>query len=110
GGLSAGAPLGRVPKAWFFDLPRRSLTPLMWEGRNLRAIWTPDGRRLTFGPPPPGDENLFWKPIDGTAPAERLSACDCLQTAAMWSPDGRTLVFTEDKTSNRIMRSLTMDG
>jgi Tol biopolymer transport system component len=35
-------------KVWLHDLPRGVTTPLTFAGSNVRAIWTPDGTRLTY--------------------------------------------------------------
>jgi hypothetical protein len=80
---------------WVHDLSRGTLTPVTFEGRNARAIWTPDGTRLTYGSATAGNENLFWKPLDGSGLADRLTTGDYLQVAASWSPDGQTLAFVE---------------
>ena len=83
---------------WLHDLVRGTLTPMTSEARNARAIWTPDGTRVTYGSTAGGAENLFWKPADGSAPVERLTTSDRLQIAASWSPDGKTLAFVENRT------------
>ena len=82
---------------WVHDLARGTLTRLTSEARNARAIWTPDGTRVTYGSATGGNENLFWKPADGSGPAERLTTSDNLHFAADWSPDGQTLVFVETR-------------
>ena len=82
---------------WVYDLARGMLTRLTSEGRNARAIWTPDGTRVTFGSSTGGNENIFWKPADGSGPAERLATSDSLQYPAAWSPDGQTLAFVESR-------------
>jgi Tol biopolymer transport system component len=71
------------------------LTRLTSEARNARAIWTPDGTRVTYGAASGGVEMLFWKPADGSGPAERLDTSDYTQMAAAWSPDGQTLAFVQ---------------
>jgi dipeptidyl aminopeptidase/acylaminoacyl peptidase len=80
---------------WVHDLARGGLTRLTTEGRNARAIWTPDGTRVTYGSSSGGVETLFWTPADGSGPAERLTSGDNMQFGASWSPDGQTLAFTE---------------
>jgi serine/threonine protein kinase len=80
---------------WVHDLARGTLTRLTLEARNARAIWTPDGTRITYGSATAGPENLFWKPADGSGSAERLTTSDHQHTAASWSPDGQTLAFVE---------------
>ncbi len=82
---------------WVHDLVRGTLTRLTSEARNARAIWTPDGTRITYGSTTAGNENIFWKPADGSRPAERLTTSDNLQYSAVWSPDGQTLAFVEGR-------------
>ena len=81
---------------WVHDLARGTLTRLTSEARNARAIWTPDGTRVTYGSASGGVETLFWKPADGSwscrAPCARATF---QQSAASWSPDGQTLAFVE---------------
>ena len=62
-------------------------------GRNARAIWTPDGTRITYGSSTAGFENIFWKPADGSGPAERLTTSTYQQYAQSWSADGQTLLL-----------------
>ena len=80
---------------WIHDLTRGTMTRLTSEARNARAVWTPDGTHVTYGSTTGGHENLFWKPADGSGPAERLTTSDHLHVAASWSPDGQTLAFVE---------------
>jgi len=80
---------------WIHDLTRGTMTRLTSEARNARAIWTPDGTHITYGSTTGGHENLFWRPADGSGPAERLTTSDHLHSAASWSPDGQTLAFVE---------------
>ena len=80
---------------WLHDLTRGTLTRLTSEARNARAIWTADGTRVTYGSAVGGNENIFWKPVDGSGPAERLTTSDHLQFAAAWAPGGRELVIAQ---------------
>jgi eukaryotic-like serine/threonine-protein kinase len=91
---------GANAQVWLFDLERGTFTPQMLRrGNNWGAIWTPDGRRLTFVSDRDGSSNLFWQPADGSGPAERLTpwTSEYLVGAEAWSPDGRTLVFSESR-------------
>ena len=80
---------------WTYGTSRGGLSRLTTEGQNLMAIWTPDGKRVTFSSGTAGPQNLFWKPADGSGPAERLTTSEHVQRASSWSPDGRTLAFLE---------------
>lgn len=80
---------------WLHDLSRGTLTPLTSEARNARAIWTRDGKRVTYGSAVRGNENLFMRPADGSGPAEQLTTSPNLQYPAAWSPSDQALVFVE---------------
>ena len=80
---------------WVSDISRATMSRLTTDGLNARVIWTPDGKRLTFGSTTTGQENLFWKPADGSGAAERLTTDPNLQAASSWSPDGKTLAFLQ---------------
>jgi serine/threonine-protein kinase len=90
---------------WLNDLSRGTLARLTSEARNARAIWTPDGKRITYGSAANGNENIFVRPADGSGPAERLTTSPNLQYPAAWSPADRALVFVEThtETGNDIM-------
>ncbi len=59
-------------------------------------MWTPDGRRLTFASTREGTSNLYWQPVDGSGPTERLTTSEHWQIPLSWSPDGKTLLFREE--------------
>ena len=86
-------------QVWLFDLERGTFTPQTLRGNNADAIWTPDGRRLTFTSDRDGSWDLFWQPADGSGSAERLTPwrSEHLAGAEAWSPDGKTLVFSESR-------------
>jgi serine/threonine-protein kinase len=80
---------------WVHDLSRGVTARLTFEGRNARAIWTPDGTRITYVSTSAGAENLFWRPADGSATPERLASSAGAQAPGAWTPDGKTLLFIE---------------
>ena len=80
---------------WVHDLSRGVTTRLTFEGRNARAIWTPDGTRITYGSAVARSENLFWRSSDGSGASERLASSERQQYPGVWTPDGRTLLFME---------------
>jgi eukaryotic-like serine/threonine-protein kinase len=108
---------GANDQIWVYDLERNTLSPQTLRGNNNEAVWTPDGRRLTFastretfasthGNP----ANLFWQPADGSGPAERLTTSANWQRAQAWSPDGKTLVFQEYGATAREVWIQRVDG
>ena len=94
---------------WVYDLERSTLSPqtLRWE--NNSAIWTPDGRHLTFSSDREAPSNLFWQPADGSGPAERLTMSAKAPVAQAWSPDGKTLLFKDGQSTFDIWM-LQLDG
>jgi len=86
---------GANNQVWVYDLERNTLTPQTLRWNNTEAIWTPDGRRLTFTSNREGPSNLFWQPADGSGPAERLTTSEHWQMPLSWSPDGKKLFFRE---------------
>jgi len=93
-----------------YDLERRSLTRLTREGGSGAALWTPDGRRLTYRSNRGGEWNLYAEPADGSGPVERLTTSPLEQYPVSWSPDGRTLSFEEaDLATGPDIRVLSLD-
>jgi serine/threonine-protein kinase len=82
---------------WVHDLSRGTLTRLTFDARNARAIWTLDGKRVTYGSAAGGNENLFVRLADGSGPADRLTTSPNLQFAAAWTPSDQSLVFVETR-------------
>jgi serine/threonine-protein kinase len=90
--ITIGGPNDQI---WIYDLERGSMTPLTRGWINTVPTWTPDGRRIAFMSSRGGKPNLFWQPVDGSGPAERLSTSAEQQNPLAWSPDGKSLFFTE---------------
>ncbi|MGD0438334.1 MAG: protein kinase, partial [Bryobacteraceae bacterium] len=80
---------------WTFDVERRTRQRLTFAGENQTPIWTPDGRRITFGATNNGKSGIYWVMADGSARAELLLATDTLPAPTSWSPDGKALVYTQ---------------
>jgi serine/threonine-protein kinase len=86
---------------WIYDLARRSLTRVNVDGRNARALWAPDGKRIAFSSTVDGpEENPYLISADGSGTPERIAICDCQSMAASSTPDGRALVAVEWNDSN----------
>jgi Tol biopolymer transport system component len=94
---------------WVHELSRGVITRLTFEGRNARAIWTPDGTRITYASTSAGAENLFSRPSDGSGTAERLASSDVQQAPGAWTPDGKTLLFMDGALADDIW-TLSLEG
>ena len=89
--------LGPTEDIWVFDFVRATSTRLTTEdGSAQRPVWTPDGKRLTYRVTRDGYRNLFWKPVDASAPEKRLTVSENYETPTSWSPDGTVLAFSRD--------------
>ncbi|MDP6580129.1 MAG: protein kinase [Vicinamibacterales bacterium] len=86
--------LGSTGGVWVHDL-RRGGTTRLAEGLSSTAIWTPDGRDVTFNRIESELPNLFSRVADGSRPTERLTTSESFQGPGSWSPDGQDLIFAD---------------
>jgi Tol biopolymer transport system component len=89
--------VGMESHIWIHDLDRGTAMKLTSEGMAEWAQWTPDGRRLAFDWLETGVPNIYWQPIDGSSPMERLTQSEYFQWPGSWSHDGETLAFVEER-------------
>jgi serine/threonine-protein kinase len=82
-------------QVYVYDLGRGTNSRLTDDGRAVRTIWTPDGKRLLFSWGRSTANNLFWQPYDGSSPMERLTTSEYGQQPGSWSLDGKTLAFED---------------
>jgi serine/threonine-protein kinase len=84
---------------WIYELASGRLARLTTVGTvNDRPEWTPDGTRVLFDSNRGGGYALWWQPVDGSAPAERLleiPGTDLLE--GVLSRDGRVVVYRTGK-------------
>jgi Tol biopolymer transport system component len=80
---------------WIWDLIRKTMTPLTFDGNNVRSIWTPDGKRIVHSSSRGTEFCSVWrKAADGTGVDEKLSSApDRWLLPWSWSSDGRTLAM-----------------
>jgi serine/threonine protein kinase/Tol biopolymer transport system component len=104
---------GENNDVWVWDLARKTLTRLTFEGRNnLSPVWTPDGKRIAFSRIGTAS-GIYWKAADGTGKDEQL--CSLSENRMFfpycWSSDGKTLVGAESQgLANSDIVMLSMEG
>jgi serine/threonine-protein kinase len=81
---------GQERLVWVYDLRRGTMTRVTAEGRNSRAIWEPDGRRVTYASATSGEEVIVSKAADGSGDAKSFSVRG---QPSSWSPEGQALAF-----------------
>ena len=97
---------------WTYDLKRHMGTRFTFAGgNNWYPLWSPDGKHLVYTAERGGPPNLFWKPVNGTGPEERLATGASTQYATGWSHDGRFLAFHQaNDEGNTDIWILPMEG
>ena len=88
---------------WLADLQRETMQRSTFDGGNYVPIWTPDGRRVTFGREIHGSHQDFWT-LDPDSPGSlRLLAKmpTVFNTALSWVPDGSALVVRSQGTDTQ---------
>jgi serine/threonine-protein kinase len=84
---------------WTYDVATGTPTRLTFEPFDeLFPQWTPDGTRIAFST---RTGKIYWKPADGSAPREELSAGEYPRQTGSFSPDGKTLAFVESHPTRR---------
>ena len=74
---------------WVWDLAGETLSRLTsGETIDTYGHWTPDGQRIVFTSGRDGPLTLYWKRVNGTGTAERLTARDAPAAVNAVTPDG----------------------
>ena len=84
---------GDTEDLWMLDLARGTSSRLTAESNTSFPVWTPDGLRLTLASAKDGSYDIYWRPVDGSAPDERLLSGSWPNYPFSWSPDGRYLAY-----------------
>ena len=105
---------GKQRDIWLYAWARDTLTQLTFAaGEDRDPVWTPDGRRITFGSDraKPGVFNVYWVNADGTGEPTRLTDNPATQRPASWHPSGKFLAFNELRgASSADLMILPMEG
>jgi serine/threonine-protein kinase len=80
---------------WIYDLRGNTQTRLTVDGNNSDPAWTPDGSSVSFSSRRGGALGVFWRPWDGSAPAESLLTVTAASELHMgsWAPDGSRFTY-----------------
>jgi hypothetical protein len=70
------------------------LRRLTSEGRNMRPVWSPDGRRIAFARIYADVADIYLMDADGSHVVRRTAGAGLLSAA--WSPDGRKLAVSSE--------------
>jgi serine/threonine-protein kinase len=77
---------------WTLSLDQRTLSRATFDRDGHDAVWSPDGRSLTYISLKSGTLTLFRTRPGSTAPAESLFASPKLQFSGTWLADGSALI------------------
>ena len=92
-----------------YDFERGSLTPITFEGRNIQAVWSPDGSRVAFASDRDGAFSLYVRSADGSGVVERLTTSETVHVPFSWSRDGRHIAFTAGSDRQQDIWVISMD-
>ena len=80
---------------WILHLETGNISRFTFEGDNGYPGWTPDGTRVTFYSTRNGEQDLYWKPADMSAPEETIFEREGTQNQITFSQDGKWMVYRE---------------
>jgi Tol biopolymer transport system component len=83
----------RPPDIWVYDIAAGTLARLRSEGANLRPEWTPDGKRIVFVSNRSGEDGIWWRAADGSAPPQKVFESRDPAQEVVVAPDGGVLVY-----------------
>jgi len=96
--VGIGPSRGRASDVWIGDLTHGEMTRLTFAGLSSSPIWTPDGRRITYGAiTPGGGDALVSKPANGNEKESVLASFPDSSARAplSWSRDGKQLIYQQ---------------
>ena len=73
--------------------------------RDRTVSYSPDGKWLSYISDQSGREEIYVVPVDGSAPAQKLTDIDALKLGYNWSPDSKEIAFSS---SDDKLRKLTV--
>ncbi|MHC4171450.1 MAG: protein kinase domain-containing protein [Planctomycetota bacterium] len=97
---------------WILDLDRGTRSRFTFDPAfDGNTLWRPDGGRVAFASTRDVSVNIFWRPADGSGPAEQITRSENGLWPHSWSPDGQILAFAEVKPDGNIdIGLLSLEG
>jgi serine/threonine protein kinase len=97
---------------WILERVSQTLTRLTFDGGSANPLWSKDGKRLVFSGRADRlnpENDLYWQPADGSAPADVLLRAPGRQWALGWSADG-SLILDEVLAGSSTLISVLRPG
>ncbi|MEO5569086.1 MAG: protein kinase, partial [Gemmatimonadaceae bacterium] len=84
-----------VEQVWIHDRSSATTRQLTFEGRSVRPVWSPDGRRVAFSGQRAGSGYVWSAAADGSGAAERVGEGTEVTGAAAvsWTRDDKWILF-----------------
>ncbi len=102
---------GQGADIWTLDLASGATRRLTNGGTNDRPEWSADGKRVLYSSLHNASAQLWWQPVDGSAPAARIPVNATLVNEGVLTPDGRSLVYRFDTwATNRDIWMMPIDS
>jgi Tol biopolymer transport system component len=93
--------MGMEWRVWVYDLLRGTKNKFPGDFNVHFVDWAPpDGKRMVFGEWRSGISNIYWQPVDGNSPIERLTTNEFNQSPGSLSPNGETLALVTSHPSS----------
>ncbi len=102
--LTVGPGLGsQANDVGIYDFARKTFNRLTFGGGRFLAVWTRDGKQVTYARQGGGSNGIYSKPADGSGAAQLLWATGGQVTMipSSWTPGDKALIVDEQGTATR---------
>jgi serine/threonine-protein kinase len=104
-------PTGNQTDLFAFDMITGTNTQLTFDGDNDDPVWSPDGKQIAFTKSvPDSGEDVFIKPVDGSAPERPLFSMRGNQNPTAWTDSGVVVVQSEAAGQADLLLMSTQSG
>ena len=90
----AGAPGAGHYDLWVYEVERKTLARLTFEGSNNAPVWSPDGKWIAYDSVRDGRHAIYRIKADRSGQPELVLAADGQAYPKAWTPDGKNLLYT----------------